>query len=124
MNTVRPSWDWALPESIFRTLTARYIVRVEHDWKFLTEDTSEAWINLTMSNNDCMKGEIVQIPSHMLLAFRELFEFSPDHAGLFRLTSRGQTAQKRLAEIKKFNATYDRDRRDYERLKRKFAGEA
>lgn len=122
MDAIRPTWDWKLPERAFRTLTMRRIVRVEHAWKFTSADTSESWINIKMTDNGDDKGDIVQIPSHMLPAFDALFHFAPDHAGLFRLTSIGDAAAKRLAEIDNFERTHDRDRREYERLKRKFEG--
>lgn len=66
------------------------------------------------------KGEAIRIESHLQSAFFELFEFRPDHAALFRLTYVGSAARKRLEEIDAFEKTFDRDRREYERLKRKF----
>lgn len=120
MDAIRPSWDFKLTEGEFRTLSYRRIVRVEHAWRFLTEDRSESWINLIMNDNGDDKGDTVQIASHRMPAFLDLFKFAPDHAGLFQLTYNGEAARKRLAEIDKFEKTFDRDRREYERLKRKF----
>lgn len=122
MGAIRPSWDWKFSERDFRTLTKRRVVRIEHAWKFTGNDTSESWINLTTHDNGDSKGDIVQVRSHMLSAFLELFRFAPDHAGLMLLTRVGEQALGRLAEIDKFEQTHDRDRREYERLKRKFEG--
>jgi len=123
MDAIRPRWEWTISEAIFRTLTNRPITRVDHAWRFLTADTSENWINLKMADNgNSDKGDTVQIASHQLAAFLELFKFAPDHVRLFNLTYQGEQAVKRLAEVDKFDRTYDRDRRDYERLKKKFEG--
>jgi hypothetical protein len=123
MDAVRPVWKYKLPEATFRKLTSRPITRVDHGWRFLTSDTSESWITLiTADNGSSDKGDTIKIASHNLSAFFELFQFKPDHARLFWLTYVGEGAQKQIAEIDKFERTYDRDRRDYERLKRKFEG--
>lgn len=68
------------------------------------------------------KGRTTIIPSHQHGPFFELFAFAPDHAGLFRLTYEGQRAAERLAEIDAFEKRNDRERREYERLRRKFEG--
>lgn len=120
MDATRPKWDWKLPERTFRELTQRHIVGVSHGWKFTSEDTSESWIVLKLKDHDKSKGSEITIRSHELPALAELMEFRPDHASLFRLTYTGEQARKRIAEIDAFEKTSDRDRREYERLKRKF----
>jgi hypothetical protein len=123
MDAVRPRWNFKLPEATFRKLISRPITHVDHGWRFLTQDTSESWITLkTADNGSSDKGDTIKIASHSLSAFFDLFQFKPDHARLFVLTHVGEQAQKQIAEIDKFERTCARDRREYERLKRKFEG--
>lgn len=120
MDAIRPKWNWQLSEADFRKLSARRIVGVKHGWKFTSADTSESWITVKLMDQDKSPGAEVKIASHKLPAFFELFDFKPDHAGLFQFSYRGEAARKKLEEIDAFEKTNDRDRRDYERLKKKF----
>jgi hypothetical protein len=119
-ETQKPKWEWRLPEAKFRALTARPIVEIKHGWKFTSEDTAENWITLKTDDQDKSKGETIKVESHMQSALMELFEFKPDHAELLRLTYRGEAARRRLQEIDAFEKSDHRERREYERLKKKF----
>lgn len=113
--TSRPKRDFKLPEKQFRQLTAGRITSVKHGWKFLTEDTSDYWIDLTMSNE-----EVVRIPSHLISEFSKIFYFGPRQTGLFELTVAGQGAFNTLKQIDEFDKVNEQERKEYERLKRKF----
>lgn len=120
-EAIRPKWEWGLTEHTFRSLNATRIVEVKHGWEFTSADTSRQWFTVTMAKGDQTNADpTTRIPQEKWSAFFELFEFKPDHAGLFRLTHRGEQARKRLEEIAAFEKKSTRDRAEFERLKKKF----
>lgn len=108
----RPEWPYKLSMKHL-AMFDRSIKKIEHRWKFTSEDTAEDWVEFS---GDKFKN--VRMPD----GFKELFEYKPDYWCLFGLTYQGEKAVKLSEEIEKFDKKHKRERAQYERLKRKFGG--
>lgn len=114
MDDKRPVWDFTgMSESDFRTLfTFGMITGVKSKWAYTSLDTAEEWLEVS---ND---KRVIRLPKNWKTAMEFVgYSSSP---GLFKFTYFGEKMEEKLKLIDKWEAKYERERRDYERLKAKF----
>jgi hypothetical protein len=104
-------WTYNLPLELFLKLIESPITCVKHHWRFLTADTSTEWIVINGT---------IQVSSGFFGAFKELFEFNPDHNSIMSLNFRGKEALRYYREQEKALAVEIAERKEYERLKAKY----
>ena len=112
---VRPVWEHKISEDDARWLLADHVTKITHHWEFTGEDTSRDWIVLHRE-----KGSR-KFPT-MFFYSNKYFEFWPYHAGLIQPSRHwGDKLRETIQAIDAWEKKNQRDRSEYERLKRKFA---
>jgi len=112
----RPVWEFDVKEDDARWLLSHRVTKITSHWQFTGVDTSKDWITLHPE-----KGEPHNFPSSFFHEGRNGFRFDPDGHRLIRPCSyRGEQIRKRIEEIDKWEKKNQRDRSEYERLKKKF----
>jgi hypothetical protein len=112
-DELRPKWDFALSETGFRKMRGGSITQIRHNWRFTGEDTAEDWIEFSTKD-----GDFFRAPDD----WHKLFKFEPNHRELVVTNYEGEKAIKRLEEIDAWERKNQRDRSEYERLRKKFGG--
>ncbi len=110
--TNRPSWNHKLSEEQVRWL-ASGVVKITHHWEMTGADTARDWIELHKKD-----GAKRVFPTGFLND--GLFQFRPNFRELVVPTYQGEMAIRDLDKIDEWEKKNQRDRADYERLKRKF----
>lgn len=112
MSDIRPEWPYNLTEEQFAWLL-QSIVKITHHWSMTGNDTAEDWIELhtDKENRRFHSG---------FLNGTGLFCFKPNWRELVQLTWNGEQAKKRYEEIQVWEKKNQRDRSEFERLKKKF----
>lgn len=115
MSDVRPKWEFTeMTEVEFRKVRAEMIVSITARWKFTGEDTSAEWLEATTR-----LGKTIVLPPSWEAAFKPVWKsHSP---GLLDVNYLGERMQKRCEEIDKWEKANNKDRAEYERLKKKFS---
>lgn len=108
----RPAWPYEISEDDMYLLGC-FITGIRHKRAMIDIDKSESWIELQAIGSE----EWRKMPGTAM----QYVNFDPIHwSSLFSLTYKGREALKRLEEIKKWEEKNKRERREYERLKKKF----
>lgn len=111
----RPKWPHKVPEETARWLLNNTVTTITHHWEFTGPDTSRDWLVL--------HGE--KSKEAFATCFFDLYpyevSFRPDHAGLVQVAP---NVRETIRKIDAWEKAHARERREYERLKRKFEGAA
>jgi hypothetical protein len=112
VSDVRPEWEYSISESDFAWLL-QSIVKITHHWAQTGNDTAEDWIELH-THNDKKRFNTG------FLNGNDLFCYKPNWRELVQPTWNGDQAKKRYEEIQVWEKKNQRDRSEFERLKKKF----
>lgn len=120
-DDTRPAWKHEIPEETVRWFySGGFITKITHHWKMMGADTSEDWIVLhKQSSMDGGKMVERKFPSSWLNT-NGYFEFKPNWRELVVPTYRGRDAIKDIETIDVWEKKNQRERAEFERLKRKF----
>lgn len=112
MPDIRPEWPYDLTEEQFRWLR-QSITKITHHWAMTGNDTAEDWIELHAANESRRFNT-------QFLDGNDLFCYKPNWRELVQPTWKGEQALKRYEEIQAWEKKNQRDRSEYERLKKEF----
>lgn len=117
----RPAWKHKTAEALARWINGHTITKITHEWEMTSADTADNWIELhakISEQGSPDKWEKRRVPSNFLEAsYGAEFFFRPDHA---RLVQTSEAVRNSIDAIDKFEAKNQRERAEFERLKRKF----
>jgi hypothetical protein len=113
----RPPWRYSsMTEHEFRIICGMgMITSVASKWEMTGADTSREWLEVMNSN-----GQTYTLPYSWRVALK--FVGNASTPGLFGLTYQGEEMRKTIVEIDAWERKHESERREYERLKRKFEG--
>jgi len=116
-SPTRPEFKHDIKESDARWLLSCSVTKITHHWKFITEDSTEDWIEL--HGMIAGKAATKKFPTRFFND-GEYFEFSPDHARLINPTWRGRQLRDDIEAIDKWEKKNSRELAEYKRLQKKF----
>ena len=116
MSDSRPEWKHSITEVDARWFLAGMIVKITHHREMTGEDTSRDWVEL--HTEDRGKKSVAS----SWLNTNGYFEFKPNWRELVTPTYRGEQLRKDFDAIEAWEKKNQRDRSEYERLRKKFEG--
>ena len=111
---LKPTWPFEITEKLARWFYTNSVVKITHHWKFTGVDTADYWIECHPDN----KGNPKRVDTSFF-TYNRYLEFNPDHRCLIQFKKHTGMLQ-RIEELDKWEKKHKRERRDYERLKKKF----
>lgn len=119
-DDVRPVWDFPIDQDTLRWFKNSIVRKVTPGISKSSGETT--FRRLRFYNQFDDMAELDTIDQRVIRIF-DFIEFSPNgHCGLFRPTKLGMKANARIEAIDEFDKTHERDWKEYQRLKAKFAG--